>query len=115
MTDETTDCHCCDEGEASEEGYWIVNNRLYRDPLCDTCRDEAVEMMSELLGRFPEIDLQTRHDAVKSAVTNPDRGMPSDMMPFHVADWALESAGVPREEQLAIIDALQTEELVTEE
>jgi len=103
-----TDCTLCGN-ESAEKGFLTVNDRLFRDPLCSECRDSTADDLSEML-QGGDVDEQTRLTAITEFLSHPGRGEYDSAPPKEVVDYAMRTAGVPREDRLSVLDCLTLQE-----
>lgn len=101
-------CTLCGD-ESAKNGFLVVNERLFRDPLCDECRDSTADEISEML-QGGDVDEMTRLTAIREFLTHSDRGEYDTAPPEEAVDYALQTAGVPREDRISVLDCLTLQE-----
>ncbi|ERJ07453.1 hypothetical protein HLRTI_000495 [Halorhabdus tiamatea SARL4B] len=109
--DEAEHCECCGSDSELQEGYWVVDGRLYRDALCDHCRDNSVQEFAGLLLNLPVIDLSMARKAVRAFLTCPDQREPSDPATVETYEHALEEIKLSEDQKAAILNTLDPAEI----
>ncbi len=105
------DCTLCGQNSTGK-GFLIINGRLFQDPLCNECRDSVADELSSRLKEGEEVDEGTRVQVIREFLTHPERGSYDSTPSEEVVDYAMRTAGVPREERLAILDCFNFTEKV---